>query len=57
MRGGISVDLSWSNGKAASAVFSVDQDIVERPVRVVYGGREVASFTTSGGTVHTITNL
>ncbi|KAF8954807.1 glycoside hydrolase family 95 protein [Flammula alnicola] len=51
VRGGITVDLKWSKGRPTSATFSVDvgTNVRQRPVKVVYAGRVLASFETSAG--------
>ncbi|KXN85658.1 putative alpha-fucosidase A [Leucoagaricus sp. SymC.cos] len=57
VRGGITVDLSWSNGKPTKAVFKVDKEIVSRKVQVEYGGKLLASFTTTPGLSKTISSF
>jgi alpha-L-fucosidase 2 len=57
IRGGITVDLQWSGGKPTSASFKVDNNIVTRPVNVVYAGKTVASFTTAPGLTKSITSF
>lgn len=57
VRGGITVDMSWTNGKASNVTMTVDNNIIERPVLVLYEGRQVASFVTSSGAVHTISDF
>ncbi|KAF8066795.1 glycoside hydrolase family 95 protein [Lyophyllum atratum] len=57
VRGGISIDLQWNNGKPTSASFKVDSNIVARPVQVVYEGRALTSFTTSGGLTQAISSF
>ncbi|KAF8157029.1 glycoside hydrolase family 95 protein [Crassisporium funariophilum] len=51
VRGGISVDLQWREGKLTSASFTVDSNtnVRPRPVQVVYQGRVLSSFITSAG--------
>ena len=50
IRGGMSLDLSWSRGKLSKATLQVDgSNVVERPVRVVYEGREITAFVTAAG--------
>ncbi|KAF5390948.1 hypothetical protein D9757_003944 [Collybiopsis confluens] len=48
-RGGITVDIEWSNGKPTTASFTVDANPIStsRQVQVVFGGKSVGSFTTS----------
>ena len=50
IRGGITLDLSWTRGKLTIATLQVDGgNVVERPVRVFYAGREVMAFATAAG--------
>lgn len=51
VRGGITVDLAWSRGRASSATLTVDSgaSIRQRPVQVVYAGRVLDAFTASSG--------
>ena len=50
IRGGMSLDLSWSGGRLSKATLQVDGgNVVERPVRVVYEGKEVVAFVTAAG--------
>ncbi|KAJ7678231.1 glycoside hydrolase family 95 protein [Mycena polygramma] len=55
VRGGITVNMQWAAGKPTSAAFRVDSSVVSRPVQVVFGGKVVASFTTSSGLSKTVT--
>ncbi|KAF9009600.1 hypothetical protein BDQ17DRAFT_1072467 [Cyathus striatus] len=48
-RGGITLDLSWASGKPTSAQIKVDNSIVLRQLRVVYGGKVVSEFKTAPG--------
>jgi alpha-L-fucosidase 2 len=57
VRGGITVDLEWSNGEPTNAVFLVDQNIVPRDVQIIYAGKVLASLTTEPGLSKTITNF
>ena len=57
VRGGISINLHWSEGKLNRASFSVDALIISRPVKVVYAGKVLHSFTTSPGLRGDITGL
>ncbi|KDQ10793.1 glycoside hydrolase family 95 protein [Botryobasidium botryosum FD-172 SS1] len=47
-RGGITVDLQWSNGKPTTVALAVDSNPISasRSVRVVFAGKIVGSFTT-----------
>ncbi|KAG6864486.1 hypothetical protein C0991_009194, partial [Blastosporella zonata] len=49
VRGGLTVDLQWKNGKPVGASFTSDSNVVARNVVVVYGGKQLTSFTTSNG--------
>lgn len=49
LRGGLTLDLEWANGKPTALTITVDQNVVARPVEIVYSAGTVASFTTSGG--------
>ncbi|EIW76069.1 glycoside hydrolase family 95 protein [Coniophora puteana RWD-64-598 SS2] len=57
IRGGITLDLEWSNSKPTSAKFTVDSDVSgrERNVVVNFGGQTVGSFATSSGLTKTLT--
>jgi len=57
VRGGITFNLSWADGRPTGATFTVGQSIVPRPVQVLYDGRVVRSFTTSPGLTGTITSF
>lgn len=58
MRGGITVDLAWADGKPSNAQLRIDDgNVSSRPVQVVYTGKTVASFTTQSGAVHSITQF
>lgn len=57
VRGGISINLHWSEGKLKRASFSIDALIVSRPVKVVYAGKVLRSFETSPGLRGAITGL
>ena len=50
MRGGLSVNLDWSNGKPTSGSVVVDRSVPQRSVEVLYQGRRVAAFETNGET-------
>ncbi|KAJ6504234.1 glycoside hydrolase family 95 protein [Mycena vitilis] len=55
VRGGMTVNLQWAAGKPTGASFRADKSGVSRPVKVVFGGKVVSSFTTSSGLSKTIT--
>lgn len=57
VRGGITVNLQWSKGKPTMASFKVDAGIVSRQVNVMYAGKLLSSFTTSGGAEQSITRF
>jgi len=57
VRGGITVNLQWKDGKPTSASFLVDSKVAARPVQVVYQNKVLASFTTSSGLSKTITRF
>ncbi|KAF7303769.1 Glycoside hydrolase family 95 protein [Mycena indigotica] len=57
VRGGITVDLAWTNSKPTRASFQVDAQVVSRPVQVVFGNKMVTSFKTSGGFRRTMTSF
>ncbi|KAJ6466949.1 glycoside hydrolase family 95 protein [Mycena sanguinolenta] len=56
-RGGITLDLEWGASKPTSVSLKVDTSVVPRPVQVVFGGKVVASFTTSPGLSKTLTSF
>jgi len=50
IRGGITVNLIWSQAKPTNVAFIVDQSLTNtRPVRIVYNNQEVGTFATSPG--------
>ncbi|KAG6877340.1 hypothetical protein C0993_008477 [Termitomyces sp. T159_Od127] len=49
LRGGLTLDLRWSNGKPVSASFKADNNVVSRIVLVTYQGKTLASFKTASG--------
>ncbi|KAG6816007.1 hypothetical protein H0H87_009499 [Tephrocybe sp. NHM501043] len=49
IRGGLTLDLQWKNGKPVGASFMVDANVVARDVVVLYGGKTLTTFTTSNG--------
>ncbi|CAE6417027.1 unnamed protein product [Rhizoctonia solani] len=52
IRGGMTLGLTWSNGKAVRASLSVDPVARVRHVRLLYGGKPVAAFSTTSGQKH-----
>ncbi|KAH8096812.1 glycoside hydrolase family 95 protein [Cristinia sonorae] len=54
IRGAMTVDLRWAEGKPVSATLKVDNGAQGRPVRVIHNDREVLSFTSEGGHTHQI---
>jgi len=57
IRGGISVDIQWKEGKLTRAMLTVDSrkgNVRQRPVRVVYDGQVLASFDSEAGIVKRI---
>ena len=54
IRGGISLDLQWSDGKPTAAVFTVDANAQGRDVRVMYADNVVGGFVTTGGLTHNL---
>lgn len=57
VRGGITVDLVWKNGKPTKAVFTVDKNIVPRDTQIVYAGKVLATLRTASGLSKTITSF
>ncbi|KAG6828338.1 hypothetical protein H0H92_008352 [Tricholoma furcatifolium] len=57
VRGGLTVDFQWNNGKLSGASFTADASVVARDVNVAYNGKIIASFTTSGGFVKSISGF
>ncbi|GLB41068.1 putative glycosyl hydrolase family 65, N-terminal domain [Lyophyllum shimeji] len=57
IRGGINIDLQWIDGRPTSADFRVDDNVVARPVQVVYGGKTLTSFITSSGFTRAINSF
>jgi alpha-L-fucosidase 2 len=51
VRGGVTLDLAWKDGKATKATLMVDAHAPSRSMEVVYEKKTVASFTTKGGLV------
>lgn len=49
VRGGMTLDLEWAQGKPTALIIKVDESVTARPVEIVYSGNIVSSFTTSGG--------
>ncbi|TRM66567.1 glycoside hydrolase family 95 protein [Schizophyllum amplum] len=54
LRGGMSIDFSWSGGALDSATITVANSVVPRDVQVVVDGKVVKEFTTKAGMVQTI---
>ncbi|KAL4063679.1 glycoside hydrolase family 95 protein, partial [Scleroderma citrinum] len=56
IRGGITADLAWKDGKPIMARFIVDNDIAgrARDIRVKYAGRLISQFRSHSGTVENI---
>ncbi|KAF8234511.1 glycoside hydrolase family 95 protein [Tricholoma matsutake] len=57
IRGGMTLDLQWNNGRPTSVELKVDANIIPRPVQVLYSGKVVSSFTTSSGLSRTINSF
>ncbi|KAG6889388.1 hypothetical protein C0992_005520 [Termitomyces sp. T32_za158] len=57
LRGGLTLNLQWSNGKPVSAYFKADDEIGSRTVRVVYKGKTLASFKTASGLTTSISRF
>ncbi|KAI5826666.1 glycoside hydrolase family 95 protein [Schizophyllum commune Tattone D] len=51
LRGGLTVDFSWKNGKLDGATFTVSDNVRLRDVRVVANGHVVKEITTEAGLV------
>lgn len=56
VRGGISIDIQWKEGKLTGTMLTVDSTsngngtyVRQRPVRVVYSGSVLASFDLEAG--------
>ncbi|KAF8604839.1 glycoside hydrolase family 95 protein [Ceratobasidium sp. AG-I] len=50
IRGGLTLDLAWTNGKPTRASIRVDAVVrYARQVQVLYGGRLVTAFSATGG--------
>ena len=57
IRGGVSLSLSWNNGKPTKAVLSFDKTASPRTIRVIFAGRQVDTFIAVRGSERTITNF
>ncbi|KAF9465864.1 glycoside hydrolase family 95 protein [Collybia nuda] len=57
VRGGMTVDLKWSSGRPNAVSIKVDAKVVQRPVRIVYGGKTIGSFVTSSGSSRSFTRF
>jgi alpha-L-fucosidase 2 len=50
IRGGITVDLAWSQARPTTVAFRVDQGITNtRNIRIIYNNQEVGIFVASSG--------
>lgn len=51
VRGSISIDMQWKEGKLTGSMLTVDSssNVRQRPVRVVYNSRVLASFDSEAG--------
>ncbi|KZT06742.1 glycoside hydrolase family 95 protein [Laetiporus sulphureus 93-53] len=54
IRGGMTLDIEWADSRLTSVAVKVDQNIVSRPVELVYDGSVICSFTTFGGLTQTL---
>ncbi|KAA1468613.1 glycoside hydrolase family 95 protein [Dentipellis sp. KUC8613] len=45
LRGGMTLDLQWADGKPTQASIVTDATDISRPVQIVYGGNVVKTFT------------
>lgn len=60
MRGGVTVDVSWKNGKPTSATFKVDKSApgaVGRRIEVTYAGKTIVELAAGSGNTQTITTF
>lgn len=59
IRGGITLDFAWNDGRPTTATFTVDQNVAgrERDVIVNYGGQAVAQFRSNGGYSQTVSSF
>ncbi|KAH0579033.1 hypothetical protein H2248_003194 [Termitomyces sp. 'cryptogamus'] len=57
LRGGLTFDLRWKNGKPVSASFKADANVVSRNVLVLCRGKTLASFKTSSGLTISISSF
>ncbi|KAF8631453.1 hypothetical protein AX15_002391 [Amanita polypyramis BW_CC] len=56
IRGGVTLNLIWSQGRPTSAQFNVDQNVkIVRHINVIYNQKEVGSFITVPGLVEGFT--
>ena len=54
LRGAMTLDMSWKNGKPTSIMITVDEGAIPRQIVLDYAGKEIASFTTSSGMVKSV---
>lgn len=59
IRGGITLDFAWIDGRPTTVTFTVDQNVAgrERDVIVNYGGQVIAQFRSHGGYSQTISSF
>ncbi|KAK7040767.1 hypothetical protein VNI00_009673 [Paramarasmius palmivorus] len=59
IRGGMTVDITWEGGAPTSVEIKVNEAPIstKRPVQVVYKGKVVKEFTTTGGLSQSITSF
>ena len=49
VRGGISVNMAWNNGRLSNALFTADSDARGRTVQIILAGKVVAEFIATSG--------
>ena len=54
VRGGISVNMAWSNGRLSNAQFTANSDARGRVVQIVFAGETVAEFIATSGSTKSI---
>lgn len=57
LRGGISVDMAWEDGRPTKVVLSFDKHTAPRPIRVVYANKQMDSFMSNSGSTRIITSF